>query len=220
MKIQDSFPLEGLDLLAENPLLSKNVVPGWQNPTKHHRSRGSMQKQWGTLLQAQAGTPSTQPSGHAERAPSDGGDLFLHPIVGKPGSLGGLVSSLTKDVLLVTDWWVRVRGWGASCPPLIGSLSFFVSKFCSLSSGGGFTFHTHEGRGLLFSQEVPSPFFCLRTQWEGAAMSQERSPHQTASTWGLDRGLPRLQSYRKQTSAVYKAPRVCCWAAQTAQCVK
>ena len=64
----------------------------------------------GTLLQVQAGTPSTQPNGHAERALSDGGDLFLYRIVGKMGSLRGLINSLTKDVLLATDWWVRVRG--------------------------------------------------------------------------------------------------------------
>ena len=38
-----------------------------------------------------------------QRAPSDGGDLFLYRIVGKPGSLGALVSSLTKDVLLAAD---------------------------------------------------------------------------------------------------------------------
>ena len=85
-----------------------------------------------TLLQASAGTPSIQPNGHAERALSDGGDLFLYCMVGKTGSLRGLVNSLTKDVLLATDWWVSVRE-GTSCPPLIGSLSFFVLKFCFLS---------------------------------------------------------------------------------------
>ena len=30
--------------------------------------------------------------------------------VGKTGNLRGLVNSLTKDVLLATVWWVRVRG--------------------------------------------------------------------------------------------------------------
>ena len=57
------------------------------------------------------------------------------------GSLRGLVNSSTKDVSLATDWWVRVRGGGEglSCPPLIGSLSFFLFKFRFLSSGGGFT---------------------------------------------------------------------------------
>ena len=101
----------------------------------------------GTLLQAQAGTPSTQPNGHAERALSDGSDLFLYRIVGKMGSLRGLINSLTKDVLLATDWWVRVRGWRTSCPPLIGLLSFFVLKFCFLYSGGGFT----QNGGAMFS---------------------------------------------------------------------
>ena len=38
-----------------------------------------------------------------QRAPSDGGDLFSHRIVGKPGSLGASVSSLTKEVLLAAD---------------------------------------------------------------------------------------------------------------------
>ena len=128
-------------LIGFEACLPNVVVPGSRNPTKHHRSRGWMQKQWGTLLQARAGTTFTQPNGHAERAPSDG-DLFLYPIVGKMGSLRGLVNSLTKDVLLATDWSVRVRGWGTSCPPLIGLLSFFVLKFCFLSSGGGFTFHS------------------------------------------------------------------------------
>ena len=42
--------------------------------------------------------------------PSDGGDLFLYHIVGKAGSLRGLVSSVTKGALLATDWLVRVRG--------------------------------------------------------------------------------------------------------------
>ena len=82
---------------------------------------------WGTLLQARAGTPSTQPNGHVDRTQSDGGDLFLYHIVGKAGSLRGLVSSLTKDVLLATDWWVRVRGWGTSCPLLIGCFEFVFS---------------------------------------------------------------------------------------------
>ena len=115
----------------------QNVVPGSRNPTKHHRSHGSMQKQWGTLLQARAGTLFT----HWRRSPQWKRRIIfiLYSRGSGKGSLRGLVNSSTKGVLLATDWWVRVRGEGLSCPPLIGSLSFFLFTFPFLSSGGGFT---------------------------------------------------------------------------------
>ena len=79
------------------------------------------------------------------------------------GSLRGLVNSSTKDVLLATDWWVRVRGGeGLSCPPLIGSLSFF------LSSGGDFT----QNGGAILKWRRSGFTFHIATYFSGSLFPQ------------------------------------------------
>ena len=95
------------------PAWTSGVVPRSRNPTKHHRSRGSMQKQWGTLLQARAGTLFTQ---WRKSPPWKRRIIFiLYSRGSRKGSLRGLVNSSTKGVLLATDWWVKSKGEGPSC---------------------------------------------------------------------------------------------------------
>ena len=106
----------------EKEAAARSVVPGPRNPTKHHRSRGWMQKQRGTLSQARAGTLCTQ----RRRSPPWKRRIafMLCSGGGGEGSLGGLVNSYCgageagREAL--GDWLIlRLR---ASCLLLIGGL--------------------------------------------------------------------------------------------------
>ena len=58
------------------------------------------------------------------------------------GSLRGLVNSLTKDVLLATDWSVRVRGVRDFLSSPDWLVEFLCLKVLFSLLGRGFTFHS------------------------------------------------------------------------------
>ena len=124
-----------------------------------------------------------------------------------------------KSVLPIR--WPKYWGFSFNISPPkehSGLISFRIDRLDFLAENpmrvGDYYFHKR-------APEVPSPFHCLGTQWEGAAMSQKRSPHQTArcSAWILD--FPASRPTRNKRLLWKSRPRVCCFvlAAQTAQTV-
>ena len=106
----------------EKEVAARSVVPRSRNPTKHHRSRGWMQKQRGTLSQARAGTLCTR---RRRSPPWKRRIAFILCSRGSgKGSLRGLVNSYCAAEEAGReaegDWLIlQLR---ASCLLLIGGL--------------------------------------------------------------------------------------------------
>ena len=153
------------------------VVPGSRNPTKHHRSRGSMQMQWGTLLQARAGALFTQ----WRRSPKWKRQIFfiLYSRGSGKGSLRGLANSCSAAGEAGSLGGVRV-GWG-TFPPFLDCLgvegnlspsdwlawkSFFLllgrgfySEWQCYLKWSRFKFFFHTKRSIYYFQFIFSYFF-------------------------------------------------------------